>query len=272
MTQQMNYTLGRGEIHFGRFIVGTQIAEGERYLGNTPALSFTIQSQNLDHFSSDRGVKEKDDSVPLSTTRTGALTCDNIDPANLAFFFFGDDDVLAVTGATITDEVINPDGMGILQGFWYQLGVAAGLPQGQNNLTIHTGPSTKVIVKNTAGTTTFVETTDYLVDLGAGRIYIVPGGAITSGTGLKVSYKTTTESKARVISGSTPIEGTLRFLARNPVGKQYDYFMPWAKITPNGDFALKGDDWQVIPFNLEILKKSGLEAYYITERTAALID
>lgn len=262
-----NYTLGRGEIHFGKFKDGTQIAVGERYLGNTPEVAFTIETENLDHFSSDRGVREKDESVPLQTTRTGTMTCDNIDPANLAYFFFGDDDLLAITGATITDEVINPNGDGVLEGQWYQLGVSTPLPQGQNNLTIHTGPSTKVIVKDFSGAPTHVEGTDYKVDLASGRIYIIPGGGIDDGDSLKVTYKTTTQSKGRVLSGSTPIEGSLRFLARNPVGKQYDYYMPWVKITPNGDFALKGDDWQTIPFNLEILKKSAAEAFYITERT-----
>lgn len=267
----MNYTLGRGEIHFGKFIPGTQIPEGERYLGNTPEVSFTIETENLDHFSSDRGVREKDESVPLQTTRTGTLTCDNIDPANLAYFFFGDDDLLAVTGATVTDEVISPNGAGVLQGQWYQLGASAGLPQGQNNLTNHTGAGlgAKVIVTNDAGTpVVYDEVDDYLIDMKSGRLYIVPGGDIVNGTKLEVDYKTTTQSKARVISGSSPLEGSLRYIARNPVGKQYDYYMPWAKITPNGDFALKGDDWQTIPFNLEILKKSSAEAFYITERTA----
>jgi len=266
----MNYTLGRGEIHFGKFKDGTQIPVGERYLGNTPEVSFTIETENLDHFSSDRGVREKDESVPLQTTRTGTLTCDNIDPANLAYFFFGDDDLLAVTGATVTDEVISPNGDGVLQGHWYQLGVTPSLPQGQNNLTFHTSDTTggRVIVTDDAGSpVTFVEVDDYLIDLKSGRIYIVPGGDIVDGKKLEVDYKTTTQSKARVISGSQPIEGSLRYVARNPVGKQYDYYMPWTKITPNGDFALKGDDWQTIPFNLEILKMSNAEAFYITERT-----
>jgi hypothetical protein len=275
MTLQNNYTLGRGEIHFGKFGAGTQISVGERYLGNTPSLAFTIQTQSLDHFSADRGVKEKDDSVPLSTTRTGALTCDNIDPANLAYFFFGSEDALSITGATVNNEDILGDGTsGVLQGYWYQLGVDDDLPQGQSNLTAYTSPTIPVIVTDDTpiSPVAFDMDDDWTVDLATGRLYIVPGGAITDGTNLKVSYKTTTQSKARVISGSTPIEGSLRFLARNPVGTQLDYYMPWVKITPNGDFTLKGDEFQVIPFNLEILKRSGLEAFYITERTVEMAD
>lgn len=260
-----NYTLGRGKIYFGKFGDDGVTPIGERYLGNTPECSFTIEAETLDHFSSDDGIKEKDDSVPLSTTRTGSFSTDNIDPANLAYFFFGTDDVLSVTGATITDEEIGP----ITQGMTYQIGTSPTVPQGQTNLTQHTAPSTDVIVQDEAtGLITYDAGDDYTVDLNTGQITIVDGGAIADNTSILVTYKTTTQSIARVVSGSTPIEGTMRFVSNNPKGKLYDYFMPWVKITPNGDFALKGDEWQVIPFNLEILKKTGYEAFYITERAA----
>ena len=37
--QQQNFTLGRGQLHFGQFKDGTQAPQGERYFGNTPDLS-----------------------------------------------------------------------------------------------------------------------------------------------------------------------------------------------------------------------------------------
>ena len=58
-------------------------------------------------------------------------------------------------------------------------------------------------------------------------------------------------------------------IAYNPQGKNYDWFMPYVKLSPNGDFALKGDEWQQIPFSVEILKKSGYEALYIDGRPAS---
>ncbi len=72
--------------------------------------------------------------------------------------------------------------------------------------------------------------------------------------GVTATYDTTVASYDRVISGGTAIEGTLRFIADNPTGDNIDYFFPWVKITPNGDMALKGDTWQVLPFNVEVLK------------------
>jgi hypothetical protein len=66
------YTLGRGEMHFSKFKEGTQIGEGYRYLGNSPEWGITVETENLDHFNSDRGIRQKDKSVSLEVTRTGA--------------------------------------------------------------------------------------------------------------------------------------------------------------------------------------------------------
>lgn len=259
-----NYTLGRGKIYFSKFRDDGVTAAGFRYLGNTPECSFSIQAENLDHFSADEGIKEKDESVALSTTRTGQFSTDNIDPANLAFFFFGVDDVLAVSAATVTAESLGA----VKPGYSYQIGATDSVPQGQTNLTIHTAPSTKIILKDATDTTTYDEGDDYTVDLNTGLVTIVEGGAISDGDVVHVTYKTTAQSVERVVSGSTPIEGAMRFISTNPKGKLFDYFMPWVKITPNGDFALKGDTWQVIPFNLEILKQSNREAFYVSSRVA----
>lgn len=260
-----NYTLGRGKIYFGKFGDDGETPIGERYLGNTPECSFTIEAETLDHFSSDEGINEKDESVPLSTTRSGSFTTDNIDPENLAYFFFGEAGTLAVSTATVAAEPVGP----VYGGYTYKLGVTDSVPMGQSNLIQHTAPSTNIIVKDDTDTTTYDEGDDYTVDLNTGMVTIVDGGAIADGDTIHVTYKTSAHSVARVVSGSMPIEGSMRFVSTNPKGKLYDYFMPWVKITPNGDFALKGDEWQVIPFNLEILRKGALEAFYITERTPA---
>lgn len=258
-----NYTLGRGELYFARFLPGTSTPEGERYLGNSPEFNLTISEEKLDHFSSDRGVREKDDSISLQVDRTGSFTTDDIDVENLALFFFGDTSTVTVTGATITNEVIN----NVEKGLFYQLGVTNANPSGARDLDVHTAgpPALNVIVTNTAGTTTYAEGTDYTIDMALGRLYIMPTGTINVTT-LHVDYRTKSHSRARVISGSTPVEGQMRFVAKNPKGQNFDYFFPKVIISPNGDFALKGDEWQTIPFNLEVVKLDGKEAIYVDGR------
>ena len=103
----------------------------------------------------------------------------------------------------------------------------------------------------------------------SGGAQIDVGGGIAEDSNIVVKYDEPAGTREVVISGSTAVEGSLRYIARNPVGKQIDYFWPWVKITPNGDFALKGDEWQQIPFTIEVLRRSGYEAVYSTTRAAA---
>src|SRR5690242_11248499 len=92
-----NYTLGRGKLYFAKFLTGTQNTNGERYIGNTPALGLKFDATMLDHYDSDQGIKEKDDSITLQVNREGSFTTDNVSPENLALLFFGSTDVLTVT-------------------------------------------------------------------------------------------------------------------------------------------------------------------------------
>src|SRR5688572_8082154 len=101
------YTLGRGRLYFDAFLPNTKTKTGERYIGNTPSLSLTIESESLDHFDSDGGVRTKDDSVLLQLNRTGAFVTDNIDPENVALFLLGSATALVQAAATGQTFAVN---------------------------------------------------------------------------------------------------------------------------------------------------------------------
>ena len=249
-----NYTLGRGEVHFGQFATGTQVPRGERYFGNTPELGFTAEQESLDHYSSDRGVRIKDQSVILQLDYSGSFITDNVSPENLAAFFLGENLVTTLTGSTVTAEPISD----IEKGLTYQLGTSTNAPSGVRKIA-------SVVVKK--GVTVLVAGTDYVVDLDLARVTILDTSVtLSNGDDLTVDYTVSASSRKRIISRSNTIEGSLRYVAANPAGDNIDYFMPWVKLTPNGDFQLKGDEWQQLPFTLEILKKGTLEAIYMDGR------
>lgn len=250
-----NYTLGRGELHFDRFTNPVAMTlGGERYLGNSPEFSATIESENLDHYNSDRGVREKDESIVLQTNRTASFITDNISPENLALFFFGTSEIFATTGATVSDEPLNDVKLGLT----YQLGMSPTNPSGLRNVTG---------VTVSKGVTALVLNTDYTLDAELGRITLLATSAtVHDGDDLTVDYTHASATRERVISGSQAVGGALRFISYNPQGKRYDWYMPYVKLSPNGDFTLKGDEWQQIPFTVEILKKPGYEAIYIDGR------
>lgn len=259
-----NYTLGRGKLYFAKFLPGTQNTNGERYIGNTPALGLKFDATMLDHYDSDQGIKEKDDSITLQVNREGSFTTDNVSPENLALLFFGTTDTLSVTGATVTGETFTA----VHTGVTYQLGVTQQNPAGARGIVYPGVSGTLFKVTDDAGTpATFTAGTDYKFDPVTGRLEILEGGAIVDGTtNLKVDYTTETKSQQRVISGSNPVEGLMRFISANPAGKDMDYLLPWVKLTPDGDFTLKGDEWQQLKFKVEVLKRTGYEALYINGR------
>jgi hypothetical protein len=102
--------------------------------------------------------------------------------------------------------------------------------------------------------TSYIEGVDYTVDYDAGVLHLLDTGAVAEGANITVDYGTRSSTRERVISGSTPVEGSMLYVEKNPKGRDFTYLLPWIKVTPNGDYALKGDEWQQIPFNLEILK------------------
>lgn len=264
MAFENNYTLGRGKIYFARKDSNGDLG-GFRYLGNTPEFNLNFESEKLEHYSSDKGIRELDKSVVLQITRGGSLTTDNINPQNVALFFFGSTEALTVAQATVTDEVIQA-GIGVEQGMFYQLGVTTNNPSGARNVIFPGDAGTLFEVKSDDGLTTFVSGTDYVLNAELGILEIVEGGAITDGSELKVTYTVSASTRTRIISGSSPVEGALRFVADNPTGDNIDYYLPSVTLSPNGDYALKGDEWQQIPFTVEVLKPDDSEALYADGR------
>lgn len=256
-----NYTLGRGEVHFARRDPITKKLGGERYIGNTPEFNLTFDQEKLEHFSSDRGIREKDESVTLQINRTGSLTTDNIDPKNVALFFFGSTEALTVAQTTVTGERIDD----VEKGMFYQLGMTPANPSGARSI-IFPGTAGTAFSVSRAGGGALTAGTDYIVDATLGRIEILESGSIVNGDDLTVTYTVAASTRTRIMSGSAPVEGALRFIAYNPKGDDIDYYLPHVSLSPNGDYALKAEEWQEIPFTIDVMKPSDGEALYADGR------
>lgn len=357
-----DYVVGRGRLFFGQFKPGTRTARGQRYFGNTPALSLAQDEETLDHYNSDAGVRVKDASVTLQNDSSGSFQCDNISDANLALWFRGivtqrveagsvaatgtitfanaapvAGDTVTINGNEIEFVAANPVGMQVLVAATIAeqaealavfvnntptLGVTASNAgavttltalapgTGGNEITLESDAATpaNIVVSGAtlAGGTDVTETltnverglwyqlgktdatpqgvrgvgsveiagladTEYVVEPATGRIYIKPDAAgIADGvTDLEVSYGVSAAVEDVVIARGETIEGEMTFLANNAAGTNRDYYWPYVKLTPDGDFALKGDDWQNMTFNFEILlRDETVERQYITKRPA----
>lgn len=264
MDSGKNYVLGKGKIYFDRFaaqtlVLATTVGEGERYLGNTPEFSTTSSAENLDHFGSEGGLKVKDDSVQLSLNRSGKLTCDNVSADNQALFIQGSAGALVQTSAIGEIDLITAS-----KGRFYQLGVDVTNPTGARKVS-------NVVIKTGAGfVTTVVALNNYEVDLELGRIYIESTSVdIPDLTEIQVTYDVAAATREQIVSSTNTIYGALRFVADNPKGTNRDYYFPYVKLSPDGDYALKGDTWQTMAFTFEVLvKAAGIATLYIDGRAS----
>ena len=245
-----NYTLSRGKVYLGRETTFDQFATvGEMYTGNSPGFVVNNESQNLDHFGSDGGINELDGSATTQVNRGGSLTLDDISADNLAMYFLGTKAVVSQSAGSLTETLT-----AVLQGMFYQLGASADNPQGVRGISA-------VTVKT--GATTHSEGEDYEIDTVTGRIYIVPGGGITSGTNIDVEATKAANTRERVISGSKSVRGRMRYVEDNPAGKNRTFLFPMVELSPSGDFDLKAEGWRQMQLSLRVLKRGSMAAIYI---------
>lgn len=343
-----DYTVGRGKVYFDKFDVDGALT-GERYIGNTPSLSENSSYQMLDHYNSDEGVREKDDSVQLQNDRNLTIACDNVVMENVAIMFGTDVVEETATSASGQNETftitldrfyqlgtgVAPDGVGNVSNVVvtddtglhaYGSATFSANPAAADTITINgqlitfrasapglhevligdnllitaqslitevnaypdvydvTAAGTEnvvsfhAIVNGTAGNSItlaeastaltvsganlsggaaagVVSTANYEVDLVNGRIHFLSDAPdIATGDIVEIDYDRGVSIRSTVIDGQTQIEGALRYIANNPKGTNKNRYYPRVKLTPSGEYALKGETWQTMTFNAEVLK------------------
>jgi hypothetical protein len=254
-----NYVVGRGKLYFDQFLPGTKTFSGnERYLGNSPELSMSQDEETLDHYSSDSGIKVKDATVELQNDQSMSFSLDDISKGNLAMWFRGeaqDNAVSAVVDGTTTVDAV-------ALGSYIQLGLTAGDPIGARNV------SGIVMTNVTQANAVVAEAGNFEVDAVTGRIYILEDAPdIDEGDELSIVYDAAVGTEEIVIAQNEIIEGRMIFISDNAAGENRDYIWPYVRVRPDGDLALKGDDWQAMTFNGEVLKlNDSTERQYIIKR------
>lgn len=250
---QNKYTIPRGRVFFNPINTATDEYLGELYMGNCPSLGLSIETEKAEHYSSETGLREKDASVVLEVKRTGSLTCDNMSGTNVALFLSGSTGTITQAGASVTDEVID-----VIPGRYYQLGLGASTPVGARKVSA-------VVVTNSAGTTTYVAGTDYLLDADRGRLQILATGTIVAGE-IKVDYTKAATTWEGIRSGAAgELLGALRIVSDNATGDQRDFYMPRVSLVPSGEIPViaEGTDFAQMTFDADVLKPANGEAIYV---------
>jgi len=265
-----NYVIGKGKLSFAMFAPGSKVSTmGERYLGNSPELTQTREQETLDHIDADEGMNVKDESITISNSMGGSFTLDSIEPENIAMWFGGPVDRSAILAGT---AIVDAD-FSAVRGRYHQIGATADNPMGARKIDnvkvaiVAPGatPQDPPVVTELAELDGNVE-----IDLDRGRLYIEPDAPdIDNNDVLRVTYDQEATTRTIIIAKGDQIRGRLRFDSTNPVGSRNDYLWPYVTITANGDYALKGDEWQTMSFNYEVLKLDNVtERVYIEAHPA----
>lgn len=277
---QNDYTLGRGKTYFDKFQPNSNRKTGELYFGNGPEFTITTDTENLDHYASDYGLRVKDASVLLEAGMTGTFSCDNISAENLALWFLGDQVNLTLADQTGVKEVFTP----VSRGRYYQLGATDDTPSGLfnvDNVVIVAADASADIVPGTGDITTLPGVTpvtsagNYDLDLATGRVYIELDSTEFAGNKqMIVQYDVAAQNRNMVIGKTNQIYGALRYIADNPVGSNKNFYFPKVALRPDGDYALKGDDWGALSFSYEALQLNNItqRLYIDVLQSAASVD
>lgn len=156
---------------------------------------------------------------------------------------------IARTNATdyVDDETLTGDGTG-----------AATVNSLTGGVIYTTTPT--VLVQDSADTVTYVEGTDYTIDVTLsdekiGRIKFLAGGTVVEDETVHVTYAYAALTYSLIKAfANTQVEGKLRFVSDNPAGNQQELEVWRVSLTPAGDTAMIGDDWSTLGFVGEILK------------------
>lgn len=117
---------------------------------------------------------------------------------------------------------------------------------------------------------TSIDLANFDINLESGRVQIIPDApGIDEGDLITFTYDVLAQSKVRVVSGGTAIYGALRYVADNATGDNKDHYLPYCKLSPTGNFPVKGETWTVVSFTAEALKKTPTTPRVIITQGAA---
>lgn len=172
----------------GSFLISKRSATGKplgfEYLGNCMEATIRNETAEYTHKESQTGLGITDLRFETGLRAMLNITAESITVKNLARALYGNTTALA--GATISAEQIND----VLAGYSYSLA--------RINLTSFTS----LTDDGTPTPTTFVNGTDYTVDLKSGTINLIAGGAIVDGDNLRANYVAGKSEKVSALSGN----------------------------------------------------------------------
>lgn len=237
-----DYNLGRGKVYLSGINPSTGKPDGNgfRDVGNVPEFTLTVDSETLEHQSSQQALRLTDKEVVLETSLTVAFTFDEINHENLSDFLLGD-----------TADYVNPSIAGFTKhemiaavkpGKWYQIVNSAGARAydvAAGSLTVNNGSDEVLLV---LGEDYELKQVEGLIRVLASSARIAADDPVDVTVGARAGAATIHEVRGLTKSSTTV---ALMFVAENPAANdaKREYMFHQIELKPDGDLALIGDEW-----------------------------
>ena len=254
--EETQLVLGRGEVYFDRFIPGTRVGEGERYIGNTTTFRVQRTLERRERRTAYRGQTVEIPGAVLSESHVIDFITDNIDIENVAGWYGNEATFSGQTSISVVTESFD-----VKRGRYYQLGRAT-FPAGARNVDY-----VRVFIDDEqiplAG--------NFELDKTLGRFQVLKTAAdIADGDTIEVKFEWRNTSGAAATSQAAEMLGALRFISYNEHGPRLHYSFPMVRLSPKGQIDLKGDEWQQMNFEATATRLApGVEQVYIDRIDAA---
>lgn len=257
--QSNNLTIPRGVLIFAAYLPGTQIPGPYRQLGNCPEHTLTRADEKMPHYSSQRGMRNKDDEITIDSSLEGTVVTDDLKMENVRFWWGGEVEKITATAQTAQSETF----ASVKKGDLFQLGRSDTNPTGHRKLT-------NVVVTDGATPTpaTLTLGVDYDVNLELAMVtFLLDKPTVT------ITYDVAASTREQIAMGDRQIEGELKFISFNATGPEADTTIPRAKLSANGDLSMLNDPestaYQTLSLSISVLKKGDLALAYRDGRAVA---
>jgi len=236
-----NLSLGKGELFFNKLL--DDVYQGEKSLGNCPAINLTPEVEELEHVSSLEGLNKVDVKIVTSLKLIVTATLEEFNQDNIEMIFLGEKTTISQTAASVVDEEVPVKDLDA----YYKLDYRK---------------ISSVVVKDSTGVTTYTEDDDYTVDTKIGRLFLIAGGSggIATDDVLKVSYDYADLALPAVkLAEKTKVEGSMRFVGDPAYGPELELYIPKVSISADGEMPLISAEWASVGIRAEALIESDTE-------------
>lgn len=229
MAQSKYYNTGGGKLYIRPLVNGVLGAKEE--FGQTEDIAFSTEVENLTHNNTETNVVYEDMNILKKITGKLSINTIEISPAMLTRAFLGTNftaNVASAVGSTNNNVVAVLD---------------VAVPIGTKHLS-------NVVVKDVTDVTTYVEGTDYTLNLVTGEITALSTGSILESDVLHITFDNASYDDIRIEAFlNSKIEGELTFVSDTANGVEYVYTFHRVSLLASGDFSLKSaEDFSTLSF------------------------